>query len=86
MVPRRNTRRRKRTFYAERAKQNMKDRVIGNVRKNEAKNSTEHRTVGSNKGVGKMKGTTKKQQKVGNLGNSRSRDGTTMAMTPIAIG
>ena len=64
----------------------MKDTVRGNVRKNETKSSTEHRTIGRNRGVRKMERTAEIQQEVCNLRNSRSRDGTTVAMTPIAIG
>ena len=58
----------------------------GNFRKNEAKDSTNHRTVGSNGGLGEMERTTKIQKEIGNLRDSRLRDGTAMTTTPIAIG
>ena len=53
MVPRRNTRGRKRSLQAERVEKVTEYKVRRQLRKSETKNNTQHRAVGSNRRVGK---------------------------------
>ena len=56
------------------------------VRENKAKDSTEHRVIGRDRGVRKTKRATKVKKKISYLRDSRTRDRMTLAPTPHAIG
>ena len=57
-IPRRHTRRRRRTLQAKRAEKIMKDKVRELVRKNKAKHPTQHGAVRGDGGIKERKRTT----------------------------
>ena len=60
----------------------MKNKVRGKLRKNKAKDTTQHGAVRSDRRIRKRQGTTKVQKEGRNLQNRRPRDGMAMTATP----
>ena len=53
--------------------------------KNKAKDSTEHRTIGRDRGVGQMKLAAKVKKKISDIGNGRTRNRVTLSPTPSSV-
>ena len=78
-------RRRKRTLRAKRAKKVVENKVRGELRKNKAEDTAQHRAVRSGGRIQKRERTTEVEQNVSHFRNRRARHRVAMAMIPGTI-